>query len=230
MLFSTAGLVVGQVALSALAGKAGSVAKTPPGKLGEFDFLAGSWKIQQRRLKNAGTDDWDEFPGEAACWRVLAGAGSIEELRSPARDFSGLGIRLLDRTHNVWTDFWVNAKSCVLTTLGLTGSFVEGVETFEADDVDGDQPIEVRGVWHRITKSSCRWHQAMSRDGRKTWQPHGFMDCHRVSLCWQLCCGRSGTPFGRCDGSDFDLYPPSARGSNDRADWEEAWTRSFSAS
>jgi hypothetical protein len=180
MIFSAAGLVVGQVALSTLAGDAGSAAKPHPGKPGEFDFLAGSWKIQHRRLKKEGTEDWDEFPGEATCWSVLAGAGSIEELRIPARDFSGLGIRLLDRTQNVWTDFWVNAKSCVLTTPGLTGSFVEGVGTFEADDVDGDQPIKVRGVWDRITKSSCRWHQAVSRDGGKTWQPNWFMDWRRV--------------------------------------------------
>ena len=175
LLFSAAGLLLTDVSLEALA------APPPPqpaqGAAGDFGFLAGSWKIRHRRLKGK---EWDEFPGEATCWSVLGGVGSIEELRIPARDFSGLGIRLLDVEKRVWSDFWVNARSGVLDCPGMTGGFEEGVGTFEADDVDGDQPIKVRGVWDRITKTSCRWHQAVSRDGGKTWDPNWFMDWTRV--------------------------------------------------
>ena len=145
-----------------------------PGAPRDFDFLTGDWTISHRRLKGDGT--WDEFTGEATCWSILGGVGSIEELRIPARKFAGMGLRLLDVEKQVWNDFWVNAQSGVLTTPGLTGSFVDGVGTFEADDVDGTTPIKVRGVWDRITKSSCRWYQTVSRDGGKTWQPNWFMD------------------------------------------------------
>jgi hypothetical protein len=152
-----------------------------PGKPGDFDFLAGEWKIQHRRLKTMGSDDWDVFEGEATCWTILGGVGSVEELRIPARNFSGMGLRLLDVEKRLWSDFWVNAKSGVLITPGTTGVFVDGAGTFVADDMDGDKPIKVRGVWDRITPTSCRWHQALSYDDGKTSQGQWFMDWTRVS-------------------------------------------------
>jgi hypothetical protein len=186
LLLSAAGLAVGLAVLDPLSAATvppETLAKSeeqPPGKPGEFDFLAGSWKISHRQLKAAGGKDWDEFPGEATCWSVLGGVGSIEELRIPARKFAGLGIRLLDVEKHVWSDFWVNARSGVLTCPGMTGSFTNGVGTFIAEDVDDGKPILARGVWDRITKTSCRWHQAISKDGGKTWEPNWFMDWTRA--------------------------------------------------
>lgn len=150
-----------------------------PGKPGDFNFLSGEWRIQHRR-KRAGDVHWDEFSGEATCWTILGGVGSVEELRIPARDFSGMGLRLLDVEKKVWSDFWVNAKSGVLGTPGMTGSFENGAGVFIADDTDGKQPIKVRGVWDQITPMSCRWHQAVSRDGGKTWEENWIMHWTRV--------------------------------------------------
>lgn len=156
----------------------------PLGKPGDFDFLAGNWKIAHRRLKAAGTDDWDNFEGEATCWSILdtgsGSIGSVEELRIPSREFCGMGLRLLDVKNGVWSDFWVNGRSGVLTTPGMTGHFADGAGVFEADDKDGETPIRVRGVWDRITPTSCRWHQAVSRDGGKTWEANWFMDWRRA--------------------------------------------------
>lgn len=152
----------------------------PTGKPGDFDFLAGSWKIANRRLKTPGTNDWDVFEGESTCWSILNGVGSIEELRIPARNFSGSGIRLLDVNNHLWQDFWVNARNGIMSPTPTLGMFVDGIGTFEADDVDGDKPIKVRGVWDRITKVSCRWHQSISRDAGKTWQDNWLMDWTRA--------------------------------------------------
>lgn len=152
----------------------------PPGKPGDFDFLAGEWKIRHRRLKTPGTDDWDVFDGEATCWTILGGIGSVEELRIPARNFSGMGLRLLDMETRVWSDFWVNAKSGVLTAPGMPGHFIDGAGIFVADDMDGDKPIKVRGVWDRIASDACRWHQAVSHDDGRTWAENWFMDWVRA--------------------------------------------------
>lgn len=157
----------------------------PYGKPGEFDFLAGEWKIHHRRRMTPGSEDWDEFEGEATCWTILGGVGSVEELRMPARDYSGMGLRLLDVSQpdprqRLWSDFWVNSKSGVLTTPGTTGTFVDGVGSFIADEMDGDTAIKVRGVWDRITATSCRWHQAVSHDGGWTWEDNWFMDWTRA--------------------------------------------------
>jgi hypothetical protein len=178
-LLQTAGsLAIGQIALAA-SGPAAAAVKTP-GKAGDFDFLSGEWKIAHRRLKTAGGNDWDLFDGEATCWSVLGGVASVEELRIPARDFAGMGIRVLDVKELVWADFWVNARSGVLTPPGMPGRFENGVGTFIADDTDGDKPIKVRGVWDRITPHSCRWHQAISNDGGTSWQANWFMDWVRA--------------------------------------------------
>ncbi len=150
------------------------------GKPGDFDFLAGEWRIAHRRLTLQKDSVWDEFEGEATCWTILGGVGSVEELRIPSRDFAGMGLRLLDVEKKVWSDFWVNARSGVLSTPGMTGEFRDGVGTFMAEDRDGDQPIIARGVWDRIAPRSCRWYQSVSRDDGKTWEDNWFMDWTRV--------------------------------------------------
>lgn len=174
LLVAAAGLVVGHAAGS---GVVAAGAQNGRGKAGDFDFLSGNWTIQHRRLKGK---EWDHFEGEATCWSVLAGAGHIEELRIPARNFSGLGIRLLDPKTLRWNDHWVNGEAREVGEAGLTGVFIDGVGTFTAEDTYEGKPIVVRGVWDRITPRSCRWHQAASRDGGKTWEQNWFMDWTRV--------------------------------------------------
>ena len=154
-------------------------AATPPtatGKPGDFDFLSGEWRIKNRQLKNG---QWESFDGEATVHGILAGIGSVEELRIPARQFSGMGLRLLDVERRLWADHWVNARSGVLTPPPSWGSFVgEGghrVGTWDSDDQDGDTPVIYRGVWDQITPRSCRWFQASSRDGGKSWQESWVM-------------------------------------------------------
>jgi hypothetical protein len=154
--------------------------KAPTGKAGDFDFLAGNWKMQNRRLKTLGTDDWDTFEGEATVWTILGGITSIEELRIPARNFSGSGIRILNIKERVWNDYWVNSKDGVLGVPPSSGWFVDGAGNFDSEWTEGTQVIKSRGVWDRITPNSCRWHQLSSKDGGRTWVPNWFMDWTRV--------------------------------------------------
>ncbi len=149
-----------------------------PGRPGDFNFLAGEWRINNRQPRPDGS--WVTFPGEATCWTILQGVGSVEELRIPARNFSGMGLRMLDVGASVWSDFWVNAQSGVLTTPGQTGSFENGAGIFVSDDVDNGTPIKAVGVWDGITPTSCRWRQAVSRDGGETWAQNWIMDWTRV--------------------------------------------------
>jgi hypothetical protein len=153
--------------------------KTPsPGRPGEFDFLTGEWRIHHWRQRTPG--DWDEFDGEATVTAILAGICSVEELRIPARNFSGMGLRLLDVEKRIWSDFWVNAKSGVLTTPGQTGSFENGAGIFVTDDTENGKPVKYAGVWDKITPSSCRWRQATTRDGGKTWEQSWIMHWTRA--------------------------------------------------
>jgi hypothetical protein len=173
VLQAAAGLAASQL----VPGGAAAAPAAPPGKPGDFDFLAGKWAIAHRMKKGEG---WDEFAGEATCWTILGGVGGVEELRIPARGFSGMGLRLLDMEQKIWSDFWVNAKSGVLTTPGMPGSFENGVGTFTSEDVEDGKPIVARGVWDRITPTSCRWRQGVSRDGGRSWDEGWFMDWTRA--------------------------------------------------
>ncbi|MES2297121.1 MAG: hypothetical protein V4582_08765 [Pseudomonadota bacterium] len=149
-------------------------------KAGEFDFLNGHWKISHRQLKAGSVDTWDSFEGEASCWSILGGTVSVEELRIPARHFSGMGLRILNPEKQRWSDFWVNPNKGLLPAAGVLGYFHEGRGVFVENDMDGGQAILVRGVWDQITPQSCRWEQASSRDGGKTWITNWSMAWRRV--------------------------------------------------
>jgi hypothetical protein len=150
-----------------------------PGKPGEFDFLAGQWRIEHWR-RPPGAPAWDRFTGEATCRTILGGVGSVEELRIPARGFAGMGLRLLDVAKREWSDFWVNAGSGVLTTPGQNGSFENGVGLFWSDYEDAGRKMRSAGIWDQITPRSCRWRQVVSDDGGKTWEHNWVMLWRRV--------------------------------------------------
>lgn len=152
-------------------------ATTTPGQPGDFDFLTGEWRIHNRSIVNG---EWLDYPGEATVYAILAGVGSVEELRIPARNFSGMGLRLLDVERRVWADHWVNARSGVVTVPGQLGSFENGAGIFITDDVADGVPVKYAGVWDNITPRSCRWRQASSRDGGQTWDQNWIMEWSRV--------------------------------------------------
>lgn len=148
-----------------------------PGKPGDFDFLAGEWRIAHRSIVNG---KWLDYEGEATVYGILAGIGSVEELRIPARGFSGMGLRLLDVEKRVWSDHWVNAKSGVIGCPGQTGSFENGSGLFASDYDDNGKPMLSIGVWDLITPTSCRWRQAVSGDRGRTWEHNWIMHWTRV--------------------------------------------------
>lgn len=176
LLQSAVGLVIGQMGLDATAASTNSKKEN---NVDDFMFLTGNWKISNRRLKSPGDKTWDEFPGEATVWSMLGGMASIEELRIPARNFAGMGVRVFHIEKKLWADHWVSGKNGILNE-PMMGSFENGVGTFMADEMENGKPIKARGVWDRITPNSCRWHQATSSDGGKTWEPNWFMDWVRV--------------------------------------------------
>ena len=152
-----------------------------PGKPGDFDFLTVRWAIRNHKRRGGPAGAWDVFEGEATVHALLAGICSVEELRIPARQFSGMGLRLLDVARAQWSDFWVNAASGELGTPGLRGSFEHGVGVFEEQAEADGQPVLYRSVWDRITPTGCRWQQAASRDGGATWVLDWSMDWTRVA-------------------------------------------------
>ena len=94
---------------------------------------------QAPALKNGA---WDTFEGEATVYGLLEGVASVEELRIPARGFRH-GPPAARPRAKLWSDYWVNARSGVLTPPPSWGSFVDGVGIWDSDDDDGGVPIIV---------------------------------------------------------------------------------------
>jgi hypothetical protein len=156
-----------------------------PGKItgkgiGDFDFLAGEWKIHHRRLKDGTTDVWEESESGATVHRVLDGMGSIEELRAPSGAFMGMGVRVWLPQEKKWADHWTGVYNGVVNP-AQKGEFIDGEGVFISDEeVDGVKWL-YRGVWDKITPTSCRWHQSSSKDSGKTLEWNWWMDWTRVS-------------------------------------------------
>lgn len=166
-------LLAAMAALPILDGRPSKADPTPVAP-GQFDWLSGEWRIAHRRLEAPG--EWDVFDGEATCWSILDGRAHVEELRIPVRDFAGLGLRTLDPEAGVWIDWWMNAKVGKLGGEGVAGGFIGGDGVFDSEDRDDQGPMIVRGLWDRITGTSHRWRQGVSRDGGTTWDWNWIMD------------------------------------------------------
>lgn len=154
------------------------VGQRTPGKPGDFDFLNGHWRIRHQRLRPG--QGWDGFEGEASCFSILGGLISVEELRIPARRFSGMGLRLLDVKQRLWSDHWVSAAFGVLGSAGQPGSFEDGIGIFDSEDDEDGRKVIYRGVWDRIGPRACRWQQGASRDRGRTWELSWSMDWERM--------------------------------------------------
>ncbi|MEU7935462.1 hypothetical protein [Micromonospora echinofusca] len=151
--------------------------------MGDFDFLAGTWNVANRRLRerHVGGDDWDEFPGLSVARGFFGGAGSFDEITFPTRGFSGATVRIFDPAAGSWSIYWMSSRRGMLELPPVVGRFVDGVGTFLADDVDEQRPVRCRFVWSAITPTSCRWEQAFSTDGERTWETNWVMEFTRAS-------------------------------------------------
>jgi hypothetical protein len=77
-------------------------------------------------------------------------------------------------------DHWVNAKSGVVTTPGLAGSFENGAGLFASTYEDQGKTMHSMGIWDRIGPDQCRWRQVYSADGGKTWTHDWVMHWRRA--------------------------------------------------
>ncbi len=148
----------------------------------DLDFFIGEWRVDNRRLKTlfAGADDWDDFSGTAVAYKVMAGAGLVDEMHLPARDIDGMSLHLFDPASGDWSSYWVNAADGRLQP-PTTGRFADGRGDFRGSDTHDGRPIAVHYVWSAITPSSFRWEQAFSADRGRSFETNWIMDFTRTA-------------------------------------------------
>jgi hypothetical protein len=139
----------------------------------DFDFDIGVWKTHLKRLVHplSGSSDWVELDGTTVVRKVWNGRGNLAELETDAASghLQVLSLRLYDPRARQWRLNTANANS---GTLGVptVGEFKNGRgEFFDQESING-RTVLVRNVWSDISADSCRFEQAFSDDGGKTWE------------------------------------------------------------
>jgi hypothetical protein len=172
-------------AMTATTAKAATYPEFPHGQPtgkgpGDFDFLTGEWTIELRNFDTSGPKGKEVKKASATVHRILNGAGSIEELRRGDGSMWGMGVRVWLPEKKLWADHWTAAADGVVGPPQL-GEFIGGAGLFTFDDTQDDGRQEkIRAVWDKITPTSCRWYQCMSKDQGKTWEYGWYMDWTRV--------------------------------------------------
>jgi hypothetical protein len=139
----------------------------------DFDFWFGRWKVHNRRLLHplSGSNEWVEFGGTVVARSVWAGLANMDEFEadSPSGHIEGMTVRTYDPKSHQWSLYWANAAKGVFEK-PMIGQFKDSRgEFFDQEDFAG-KAIYVRFVWSEIKANSCRWEQAFSNDGGKTWE------------------------------------------------------------
>ena len=139
----------------------------------DFDFEIGTWKTQLKRLVRplSGSTTWAEYQGTTVVRKIWNGKANLVELlvEGPAGRIEGLNLRLYNPEARQWSLTFAGAGS---GTLGVpaVGEFKNGRGEFYNQETFNGRSILVRFVISDITPTSCRFEQAFSDDGGKTWE------------------------------------------------------------
>jgi hypothetical protein len=149
----------------------------------DFDFEIGTWKTHLRRLLDplTGSTTWVEYVGTSVVRKVWNGRANLVELVAdgPAGHFEGLNLRLYNPQSHQWSLNFASSKGGTLSPPTI-GEFKNGRGEFFAQETLNGRAILVRFVIADITPDSCRFEQAFSDDGGKTWEVNWIATDTRV--------------------------------------------------
>jgi len=145
----------------------------------DFDFIFGSWKIQNHYLKErlSHSTEWTEFEATSDVTPFLDGFGHLDRYRA-IRDgapFEGITVRLFDPATAQWSIHWADTRYARTFLPPMTGRFVGGVGEFYGEESVRGKTVLCRFLWTRPEVEVARWEQAFSVDGGKTWETNWIM-------------------------------------------------------
>jgi hypothetical protein len=139
----------------------------------DFDFEIGTWNTHLRRLVRplSGSTEWVEYQGTTVVREVWKGDANLVELDVTGRTgrIQALSLRLYDPESRQWSLNFANSATGELSTPSV-GEFRNGRGEFYSKETLNGRPILVRFVIAPITADSCRFEQAFSGDGGKSWE------------------------------------------------------------
>ena len=149
----------------------------------DFDFHIGGWKTHlSRRLRPlTGSSTWVEYEGTTVVRKVWNGRANLVELEvdGPAGHIEALSLRLYNPESRQWSLNFSNSAGGTLSPPSI-GEFKNGRGEFFNQETLNGRAIFVRFVISDITSNSCRFEQAFSDDGGKTWEVNWIATDTRV--------------------------------------------------
>jgi hypothetical protein len=149
----------------------------------DFDFLIGTWQGHNRRLKERlkGCTEWEEFGSTLTCRKILGGAGNLDEATMNRASGTSYGqtLRLYDPASRQWRIYWASHLTGALD-VPMIGGFRDGRGEFYDQELFEGRAIFVRFLWTVQSADRCRWEQAFSEDGGRTWETNWTMDWTRT--------------------------------------------------
>ena len=139
----------------------------------DFDFEIGNWKTHLHRLLHplTGSTSWVDYDGTTIVRKIWGGKANMVELEAdgPAGHFEGLNLRLYNPDAQQWSLNFASSAGGAFGTPTI-GEFKAGRGEFYDQETLNGRSILVRFVIADITPSSCRFEQAFSEDGGKSWE------------------------------------------------------------
>jgi hypothetical protein len=139
----------------------------------DFDFEIGTWKTQLWRLVDplTASTKWVEYEGTSIVRKIWNGRANLVELEvdGPTGHIEGLNLRLYNPQSRQWSLNFANSRGGTLSPPTI-GEFKNGRGEFFSQETLNGRAILVRFVISDITTDSCRFEQAFSDDGGKTWE------------------------------------------------------------
>ena len=149
----------------------------------DFDFEIGTWKTHLSRLVHplTGSTTWVAYEGTTVVRKVWNGRANLVELAAdgPGGHFEGLSVRLYNPDSHQWSLNFANSSAGTMAQPTI-GEFKTGRGEFYDQEALNGRAIFVRFVIAPITADSCRFEQAYSNDGGKTWEVNWIATDTRV--------------------------------------------------
>jgi hypothetical protein len=139
----------------------------------DFDYLVGTWKLRNRKLKSRLTHstEWIAFESRVEMHQILNGLGNIDKYTDQASGtpFEGVAVRLFDPKTRLWSIYWADGSRGSFDP-PMVGSFENKVGHFFAKDTYKGRPIIAVFRWDVRNPSLPIWSQAFSTDEGRTWE------------------------------------------------------------
>lgn len=139
----------------------------------DFDYLIGTWKLTNRKLKSrlTGSTEWIDYTSAVLMYQILGGNGNIDRYTDTAtgKPYEGVALRLFDNKTRLWSIYWADNNSGRLDP-PVVGSFENKIGHFFCKDTYKGRDIIVVFRWDVRKPDLPIWSQAFSPDNGKTWE------------------------------------------------------------